>query len=196
MFTFNINVVVAVAVCVVLSASKIPPCTVLWSPLCRETSLLCHQSPSTSSPPPSSLPSLHPVAPPTNPALYGSPSDDDLHGLLKPHLISMSSADFLLGFLRLCLAVSSAHKGVVSRVSVVQLSTVHPVTCYCNTGGKSAGSSGIQTLFAVCVQCPSSEGTVAHDDHVISGQSCDPCYSIHVWCWESSSCSIQLSNSS
>lgn len=40
----------------------------------------------------------------------------------------MSSADFLLGFLCLCLAVSSVHKGVVSRVSVVQLSTVHPAT--------------------------------------------------------------------
>ena len=29
----------------------------------------------------------------------------------------MSCSDFLLGFLRLCLAASSAHKGVVSRVS-------------------------------------------------------------------------------
>ena len=87
--------------------------------LCRETSPLCCSSPSSpTSSPPSSLPSLHPSLPlPRHPAIYGGQFDNNIDTLLQPQFVYISSADFVLGFLRLCLAAGSTHKGVVSRVS-------------------------------------------------------------------------------
>lgn len=99
----------------------------------RETSPFWQKTtPSHLSSPPSSLPSLHTTYPVTTPpAIYGGEWKEDDYGFLKPYLVNISSVDFLLGFLRLCLAASSTHKGVVSRVRQFGLCFVLCIICLC-----------------------------------------------------------------
>ena len=94
-----------------------PPLTLL-----RETSRLADpQLPSngefyTSS----SLPTHLTLPPPPKPPVYGRPTmqPDDFHKMVEPRVTSFSCADFLLGYMRLCLAAANVHKGVTNKVHI------------------------------------------------------------------------------
>lgn len=92
-----------------------PPLTLL-----RETSRLADpQLPSDGeSCTSSSLPTHLTLPPSPKPPIYGRPTmqPDDFHKMVEPRITSFSCADFLLGYMRLCLAAANVHKGVTNKV--------------------------------------------------------------------------------
>ena len=111
-----------------IAPSIMAPHTATPLSLLRETSRLANpQLPSNgesySSP---SLPTHLTLPPPLKPPIYGHPTmqPDDFHKMVEPRVNSFFSTDFLLGYMRLCLAATNIHKGVTNKVGC-------PALCGC-----------------------------------------------------------------